>query len=127
MNIGTRVGSARAYVRNASRRVLSFRINAFFDATTTTTTKPGLPNTSKSIMIIPITLPTPSSSSSTALLPPPLASLGSSELFLIELQGDLETSGDARGQTIGMLKIDEDGKVSVFMLSSCYPNPISDY
>lgn len=64
-------------------------------------------------MIIPITLPVPSSSHPSATLPPTLASLGSSELCLIELQGELEAHGDVRGQTVGQLKIDEDGKVAL--------------
>ena len=61
-------------------------------------------------MIIPLTLPSgPSASSNT--LPPALAQLGSSELFLLELQGDLVLSGDKRGQLVGQLTIDDSGKV----------------
>ncbi|KAH9003201.1 Ctf8-domain-containing protein [Lactarius hatsudake] len=60
-------------------------------------------------MIVPLTL----SSGPTAgarTLPPALARLGSSELFLLELQGDLEVSGDKRGQLVGHLTIDDSGK-----------------
>lgn len=62
-------------------------------------------------MIIPIALPRqPSPGSPT--LPPALAHLGSSELFLLELQGDLEVLGDKHGQLVGRLNIDDDhGKV----------------
>ncbi|KAI9463225.1 Ctf8-domain-containing protein [Lactarius psammicola] len=60
-------------------------------------------------MIVPLTLPSgPSASART--LPPALAQLGSSELFLLELQGDLEVSGDKRGQLVGHLTIDDSGK-----------------
>ncbi|THH15332.1 hypothetical protein EW146_g5117 [Bondarzewia mesenterica] len=59
-------------------------------------------------MIIPITLPSPSSNNPN--FPPTVAKLGSSELVLIELQGDLETSGDPAGQTIGTLCISPDNK-----------------
>lgn len=52
------------------------------------------------------------------ILPPTLASLGSPELFLLELQGDLEAFGDTRGQTVGQLKIDQDGKVAHLALYS---------
>ena len=64
-------------------------------------------------MILPITLPPKSSSGSTAL-PPVLTRLGSSELFLLELQGELDVSGDKHGQLVGRLTIDDDaidGKV----------------
>ena len=61
-------------------------------------------------MIIPIALPRKPSPGSPAL-PPALAHLGSSELFLLELQGDLEVSGDKHGQLVGRLNIDDDGKV----------------
>ena len=64
-------------------------------------------------MILPITLPLKSSSGSTAL-PPVLTRLGSSELFLLELQGELDVSGDKHGQLVGRLTIDDDaidGKV----------------
>ncbi|KAH8983385.1 hypothetical protein EDB86DRAFT_2755196, partial [Lactarius hatsudake] len=36
--------------------------------------------------------------------------LGSSEPFLLELQGDLEVSGDKRGQLVGYLTTDDSGK-----------------
>jgi chromosome transmission fidelity protein 8 len=65
-------------------------------------------------MILPLTLPSASSSSTSAgTLPPALAQLGSSELFLLELQGELEVSGDKRGQVVGRLTIDDSdsGKV----------------
>jgi chromosome transmission fidelity protein 8 len=59
-------------------------------------------------MILPLTLPSASSSSTTtATLPPALAQLGSSEFFLLELQGDLEVCGDKSGQPIGRLTIDD--------------------
>ena len=61
-------------------------------------------------MIIPLTLPSGLSASSSTL-PPALAQLGSSELFLLELQGDLVLSGDKRGQLVGQLTIDDSGKV----------------
>lgn len=60
-------------------------------------------------MIIPLTLPSgPSAHANT--LPPALAQLGSSELFLLELQGDLILSGDKRGQLVGHLTVSDDGK-----------------
>ncbi|KAH9162441.1 Ctf8-domain-containing protein [Lactarius sanguifluus] len=60
-------------------------------------------------MIVPLTLSSdPSSGART--LPPALAQLGSSELFLLELQGDLEVSGDKRSQLVGHLTIDDSGK-----------------
>ncbi|KAH9064047.1 Ctf8-domain-containing protein [Lactarius vividus] len=60
-------------------------------------------------MIVPLTLSSgPSAGAGT--LPPALAQLGSSELFLLELQGDLEVSGDKRGQLVGQLTIDDSGK-----------------
>ncbi|KAI9428644.1 Ctf8-domain-containing protein [Lactarius indigo] len=60
-------------------------------------------------MIVPLTLSSgPSAGART--LPPVLAQLGSSELFLLELQGDLEVSGDKRGQLVGHLTIDDSGK-----------------
>jgi hypothetical protein len=62
-------------------------------------------------MILPLTLPVNSSPGSPAL-PSALARLGSSELFLLELQGELEVSGDKHGQLVGRLTIDDDdGKV----------------
>jgi hypothetical protein len=61
-------------------------------------------------MILPLTLPHKPSPNS-PVLPPIFAHLGSSELFLLELQGDLEVSGDKHGQLVGRLTIDEDGKV----------------
>ncbi|KAH9041622.1 Ctf8-domain-containing protein [Lactarius pseudohatsudake] len=60
-------------------------------------------------MIVPLTLSSgPSAGART--LPPALAQLGSSELFLLELQGGLEVSGDKRGQLVGHLTIDDSGK-----------------
>ena len=44
-------------------------------------------------------------------LPPVLAQLGSSELVLLELQGDLEVEGDRNGQTVGKLTVDDGLKV----------------
>ena len=64
-------------------------------------------------MILPLTLPVKPSPASPAL-PSALARLGSSELFLLELQGELEVSGDKHGQLVGRLTIDDDdddGKV----------------
>ncbi|KAH9989432.1 Ctf8-domain-containing protein [Russula vinacea] len=63
-------------------------------------------------MILPLTLPAKSSSPDSPALPPALARLGSSELFLLELQGELEVSGDKHGQLVGRLTIDDtnDGK-----------------
>ena len=55
-------------------------------------------------MIIPITLPAPSSPSSPAL-PPNIARIGTSELVLIELQGDIHADGDRRDQPIGTLTV----------------------
>lgn len=64
-------------------------------------------------MIIPLTLPPKSSPNGAepALLSA-LARLGSSEFFLLELQGELEVSGDKHGQLVGRLTIDDtnDGK-----------------
>ncbi len=65
-------------------------------------------------MIIPLTFPPKSSlDGPTPALPSALARLGSSELFLLELQGELEVSGDKHGQLVGRLTIDDtnDGKV----------------
>ena len=61
-------------------------------------------------MIVPLTLPS-GSSASARTLPPALVQLGSSELFLLEIQGDLEVSADKRGQLVGHLTIDDSGKV----------------
>ena len=62
-------------------------------------------------MILPLALPVKPSPGSPAL-PSALARLGSSELFLLELQGELEVSGDKHGQLVGRLTIDDDdGKV----------------
>ena len=58
-------------------------------------------------MILPLTLPVKPSPGSPAL-PSALARLGSSELFLLELQGELEVSGDKHGQLVGRLTIDDD-------------------
>ncbi|KAI0312935.1 Ctf8-domain-containing protein [Amylostereum chailletii] len=60
-------------------------------------------------MIIPITLGEPRDKD-TGSFPPALAQIGSSELVLIELQGDIEVEGNRRGQTVGKLTVDEDGK-----------------
>jgi chromosome transmission fidelity protein 8 len=65
-------------------------------------------------MIISLTLPQKSSPNGTdPALPSALARLGSSEFFLLELQGELEVSGDKYGQLVGRLTIDDtnDGKV----------------
>ena len=70
------------------------------------------------VMIIPLTLPRKSSSNGTEpALPSALAQLGSSEYFLLELQGELEVSGDKHGQLVGRLTIDDtnDGKVRLDM------------
>ena len=64
-------------------------------------------------MILPITLP-PKPSPGSPALPPVLTRLGSSELILLELQGELDVSGDKHGQLVGRLTIDDDaidGKV----------------
>jgi len=62
-------------------------------------------------MIVPLTLPAQPSPGA-PVFPPALARLGSSELFLLELQGELEVSGDKHGQVVGRLSInDDDGKV----------------
>ena len=72
------------------------------------------------IMILPLTLPAKSSSPDSPALPPALARLGSSELFLLELQGELEVSGDKHGQLVGRLTIDDtnDGKVRALSLQT---------
>ena len=65
-------------------------------------------------MIVPLTLPPKSSPNGTEpALPSALARLGSSEFFLLEMQGELEVSGDKHGQLVGRLTIDDtnDGKV----------------
>jgi hypothetical protein len=60
-------------------------------------------------MILPLILPSASSSSTTTgTLPHALAQFGSSEFFLLELQGELEVSGDKAGQLVGRLTIDDD-------------------
>jgi len=56
-------------------------------------------------MIIPINLPSPSSTTATQL-PSNLAKLGNSEVVLIELQGSLEVEGDSFGQHVGKLKME---------------------
>lgn len=61
-------------------------------------------------MILPLTL-SPKPSPDAPALPSALARLGSSELFLLELQGELEVSGEKHGQLVGQLTIDDDGKV----------------
>ena len=70
-------------------------------------------------MILPLTLPA-KSSPGTPTLPSALARLSSSELFLLELQGKLEVSGDKHGQLVGRLTIDDDGKVRP-------PTPLSSF
>ena len=68
----------------------------------------------KTSMIVPLTLPPKSSPNGTdPVLPSAIARLGSSEFFLLELQGELEVSGDKHGQLVGRLTIDDtnDGKV----------------
>jgi chromosome transmission fidelity protein 8 len=65
-------------------------------------------------MIVPLTFPPKSSpNGAEPALPSSLARLGSSEFFLLELQGELEVSGDKHGQLVGRLTIDDtnDGKV----------------
>ena len=67
-------------------------------------------------MIIPLTLPPRSSpNGAEPALPSALARLGSSEFFLLELQGELDVSGDKHGQLVGRLTIDDtnDGKVRI--------------
>jgi len=69
-------------------------------------------------MIIPLTLTLPPKSSPNGAepaLPSALARLGSSEFFLLELQGELEVSGDKHGQLVGRLTIDDtnDSKVRI--------------
>jgi len=60
-------------------------------------------------MILPLTLPSKPTPGGPAL-PSALARLGSSELFLLELQGELDVSGDKHGQLVGRLTIEDDGK-----------------
>ncbi|KAJ7168552.1 Ctf8-domain-containing protein [Mycena filopes] len=73
-------------------------------------------------MIIPITFPSSSSSSSTNTphLPPALAQISHSELVLIELQGALEvecTSDRERdGRLVGRLCVDDAGKKPTLMI-----------
>ncbi|TFY73571.1 hypothetical protein EWM64_g10441 [Hericium alpestre] len=67
-------------------------------------------------LIIPVTLALGHSAGESAL-PPALAQIGTSELALIELQGSLEVQGDRRGQTVGKLTIDADGKVCFLTVS----------
>ena len=77
-------------------------------------------------MIIPLTLPSASSSSTSAgTLPPALAQLGSSELFLLELQGELEVAGDKHGQVVGRLTIDDSDSGKVRLLVIVIVIPIS--
>jgi chromosome transmission fidelity protein 8 len=69
-------------------------------------------------MIIPLTFPpksSPNGAESEPTLPSALAQLGSSEFFLLELQGELEITGDKSGQLVGRLTIDDtnDGKVRI--------------
>ena len=72
-------------------------------------------------MILPITLPSKSAPDGPAL-PPALARLGSSELFLLELQGELDVSGDKHGQLVGRLTVDDDGKVRALPVRISPPN-----
>ncbi|KZT28073.1 hypothetical protein NEOLEDRAFT_1059330 [Neolentinus lepideus HHB14362 ss-1] len=58
-------------------------------------------------MIIPINLPSPSSTTATQL-PLNLAKLCNSEVVLIELQGTLVVEGDSFGQHVGKLKLEGD-------------------
>jgi chromosome transmission fidelity protein 8 len=70
-------------------------------------------------MIIPLTLPPKSSpNGAEPALPSALARLGSSEFFLLELQGELEVSGDKHGQLVGRLTIDDtnDSKVRMVLI-----------
>jgi hypothetical protein len=76
-------------------------------------------------MILPITLPSKSPPNGPAL-PTALARLGSSELVLLELQGELDVSGDKHGQLVGRLTIDDDGKVRALPVPISPPkNPFS--
>ena len=61
-------------------------------------------------MLIPIVLPVLSSQPAPTL-PPPLARISATELLLVELQGELEVTGDRHGQSIGMLQVPADGAV----------------
>ena len=77
-------------------------------------------------MIIPLTLPSGTSANANTL-PPALTQLGSSELFLLELQGDLILSGDKYGQLVGHLTIDDNGKVrsgGQARTASCRKHPL---
>ncbi|KAJ7168560.1 Ctf8-domain-containing protein [Mycena filopes] len=71
-------------------------------------------------MIISITFPSSSSSSTAPHLPPALAQISHSELVLIELQGALEvecTSDRERdGRLVGRLCIDDAGKKPTLMI-----------
>ncbi|KAI0033539.1 hypothetical protein K488DRAFT_84818 [Vararia minispora EC-137] len=57
-----------------------------------------------------ITLNAPSSSATASQIPPVLATLGNSEIVLLELQGEIEVEGDSRGKTAAILSLDDDGK-----------------
>jgi chromosome transmission fidelity protein 8 len=60
-------------------------------------------------MIIPINVFLSEADSVThkAKLPSRLVKLGSDELILIELQGDIETEGEKKGQEVGTLTLDD--------------------
>ncbi len=63
-------------------------------------------------MILPLMLaPQPSPGAPTLLSA--LTHLGSSELFLLKLQGELEVSSEQHGQLVSQLMMDDDGKVHV--------------
>jgi hypothetical protein len=57
---------------------------------------------------------------------PPLARLGSSEFFLLELQDELKVSGDKHGQLVDRLTINDtnDGKVRTGMPCNPSHNPL---
>ncbi|KAI0067280.1 hypothetical protein BV25DRAFT_1819607 [Artomyces pyxidatus] len=61
-------------------------------------------------MIISVHLPDIATASQPNPLPPTLAQIGSSELVLIELQGELDVEGNKHGQTVGTLTVDNGGK-----------------
>jgi len=76
-------------------------------------------------MILPLTL-APQPSPGAPALPSALARLGSSELFLLELQGELEVSGEQHGQLVGRLTIDDDGKVCVTQIPLFFSSVTTD-
>ena len=49
-------------------------------------------------------------------LPPTLANIGTSEVALVELQGELEVEGDKSGQIAAKLTLDPEGKVNFYVL-----------